>query len=142
MRKFSFIVFITLLLLPVFAFADCSNKGYTIIYVNGIITDKNIARLDKDSLKEKFKKITKNDTVNFINGYNSSHLGGIGDLLKSTIQAYKGGALDYDLENILTQIHGELATRKVLLVGHSQGTFYTNAAYDYLINNGVPKDSI
>ena len=142
MRKFSFIVFITLLLLPVFAFADCSNKGYTIIYVNGIFTDKNIARLDKDSLKEKFKKITKNDTVNFINGYNSSHLGGIGDLLKSTIQAYKGGALDYDLENILTQIHGELATRKVLLVGHSQGTFYTNAAYDYLINNGVPKDSI
>ncbi len=27
-------------------------------------------------------------------------------------------------------------------MGHSQGTFYTNAAYDYLVKNGVQKDSI
>ncbi|MCR4280766.1 MAG: lamin tail domain-containing protein, partial [Candidatus Kaiserbacteria bacterium] len=35
-----------------------------------------------------------------------------------------------------------VSTRKILLIGHSQGTFYTNAIYQYLIKNGVPAESI
>ncbi len=46
------------------------------------------------------------------------------------------------MTTILRQVHQELSTRKVLLVGHSQGTFYTNAAYDYLTGHGVAKESI
>ena len=53
-----------------------------------------------------------------------------------------GGYVDYDLTNILRQLHGDLKAQKILLVGHSQGTFYTNAAYDYLVKNGVDKKSI
>jgi len=144
MKKIIFLLFfIVLITIPVFAFAsNCSDNGTTVVFVNGVFSDEASAQVDKDLLKKDFKNITKRSDVEFINGFNPSHLSGLGDLIKSTEQAYGNNALDYDLTNILTQIHSELSTRKVLLVGHSQGTFYTNTIFDYLVKNGVPQESI
>ncbi len=138
-----FIITLVLFIFPSFSYAiDCSSSESTVVYINGIFTSENQARDDLKELKFEYKNKGKIDNIKFINGYNESHLSGAIDLIESVTQAYQGASLDYDLTNILTQIHKELSTRKVLLVGHSQGTFYTNAAYNYLIKNGVPKESI
>ena len=143
MRKIILIFLFILIFLPVFVFANtCNNSGATVIYFNGIFTSQSSAVDDKELLRRKFLDKIKHSDIDFLNGYNASHLAGGGDIIKSIMQVYGGGGLDYDLTNILRQVHNELSTRKILLVGHSQGTFYTNAAYDYLVKNGVQKDSI
>lgn len=43
---------------------------------------------------------------------------------------------------MLLQLHQDLATRKVLLVGHSQGAVYANKIYEYLTNHGMPKENV
>lgn len=131
-----------LLLTPVFVSAECSKSGTTVIFVNGILGTEAGAESDKKLLQQKFSDYTKRNDVDFINGFNESHVGGIDDLVASVIQAYTGGFVDYDLTNILRQAHTDLTTQKILLVGHSQGTFYTNAAYNYLISHGVDESAI
>ena len=145
MRRIIFsLFFLSLITFPTTTFSDnsCNSKGVSVVFVNGIFGNQTSAKADKKLLEKNFKEITKMNDVVFLNGFNESHLAGIGDIFKATQQAYSGGAMDYDLTNILNQVHSELSTRKVLLVGHSQGTFYTNIAYDYLIGHGVPKESI
>jgi len=120
---------------------SCDDKNSTVVYINGIFTSQRSAQQDLMKLNYEYNLKNQKNNVNFINGYNESHFIGAGDLVKSAMQAYEGGGLDYDLTNILGQVHSELQTRKVLLVGHSQGTFYTNATYEYLIKNGSPEES-
>ncbi|MCX6722389.1 MAG: lamin tail domain-containing protein, partial [Candidatus Staskawiczbacteria bacterium] len=55
---------------------------------------------------------------------------------------YAKSAEDHDFVDILNQVHGDLKTQKILLLGYSQGSFYSNAIYDYLVKNGVDKNSI
>src|SRR3989344_2512239 len=145
-RKIFFvIIFLGLISVPLSTFSDASNcsvDGATVIFVNGIFTAEPEARNSLTGLQDQFSTITKRKDVKFILGYNSTHLGGLGDMLKAVVQGYNGASLDYDLATLLSQVHGQLQTRKVLLVGHSQGTFYTNAAYDYLIGHGAAKESI
>ena len=127
---------------PIFVLANCNKAGATVVFVNGIFGNEALAKLDKNNLRDKFLYYTQDKSVRFINGYNESHINGLGDLIKSVTQAYGNEGVDYDLTTILNQVHEQLETRKILLVGHSQGTFYTNAAYEYLIKNGVPSESI
>jgi len=138
---FFFIIF----LFPHIAFALCSEQGTTVVYVNGVLTGFSEAKNDLLKLQNKYQS-NYSEQTDFINGYNPSHLAGLGDWIKSVEQAYRGeGEVpvnDYDLQNILVQIHDQVTTQKILLVGHSQGTFYTNALHEYLINHGVPKESI
>ena len=137
------LIVISLLISPVFVLAGCNKSGVTVVFVNGMFTFSEAdAKENKDLLEQDFKYYTKRTDVNFITGYNPSHAGGMGDMVNAVAQAYRGGYMDYDLTNILKQIHGDLKTQKILLIGHSQGTFYTNAAYDYLVANGVDKNSI
>ena len=75
-------------------------------------------------------------------GYNPSHLAGLGDMAQSAAQLLGGSVSDFDLDTILMQIQPQVTTRKLLLVGHSQGTFYTNAMYDYLLAHGEPRESV
>src|SRR3989338_4286928 len=141
MRYFALI----LLLIPTFAFASCSQKGATVVYVNGILTSLAEAQDDLYTLEEYYQKRTGDRSTTFTNGYNPSHLGGFGDLLKSIGQAYQNRGpyiQDTDLTTILLQIHPQVTTQKLLLVGHSQGTYYTNAMYEYLTGHGVSKSSI
>ncbi|MCX6722323.1 MAG: hypothetical protein NTY04_04025, partial [Candidatus Staskawiczbacteria bacterium] len=130
------------LVIPVYGFADCSKNGTTVVYINGIFGDINSAKADKNNLEKQYKAKVKNQDVDFINGYNESHAWGIDDVISSAIQMYAKSAEDHDFVDILNQVHGDLKTQKILLLGYSQGSFYSNAIYDYLVKNGVDKNSI
>ena len=130
---------------PLSALATCSSDGFTVVYINGIKTTNDDANKDKKNLAAEFNLYSRQQNVTFLTGYNPSHLGGFGDLIKSAVQADKGkgsGIDDFDARTILMQIAPDVKTQKVLLVGHSQGTFYTNALYDYLTTHGVSKDAV
>jgi hypothetical protein len=144
MKVFVLILFIfSLLIAPVFVSADCNQPGTTVVFINGMFTfSENDAKKNKDLLEQDFKDIAKRADITFVTGYNPAHGGGLVDIVHVAIQGYLGGYLDYDLTNILRKAHEDVQTQKILLVGHSQGTFYTNAAYDYLVSHGVDKNSI
>ena len=111
--------------------------------MNGILTSENEAKDDLNTLRDKFeKKLGKNTGTIFITGYNPTHLAGAGDLVQSAAQMLGWSVSDYDLDTILMQIQPEVTTRKVLLLGHSQGTFYTNAMYSYLLSHGEPREAV
>ncbi len=126
-----------------YAFGACRADGQTVVYVNGILTSIDDAKKDLGVLEDKFeKKFGKNTGTHFINGYNPSHLAGAGDVAQTVAQIFGTSISDYDLDTILLQIQPEVTTRKVLLLGHSQGTFYTNAMYDYLLSHGEPREAV
>src|SRR3989344_3956063 len=122
----------------------CSADGYTAVYINGIFTDFNTAQDDKDRVWETFVKYSRKPELvaktTFSNGYNAPHLGCLGDVIKSiqqkTWEAEGETEEDFDLLTIAKQLRGEVTTQKMLIIGHSQGTFYANALYDYLIRRG------
>ncbi|MCX6723807.1 MAG: lamin tail domain-containing protein [Candidatus Staskawiczbacteria bacterium] len=142
-----FIIFLLIIFLslgaPIFVFADCNKSGTTVFFVNGMLTFSEAdAKKNTEKLEFLYDNYGNDKDVAFTTGYNPSHISGLADMIDASVQAYMGGYLDYDLTNILRQAHTDLKTQKILLVGHSQGTFYTNAAYDYLVNHGVDKNSI
>ncbi len=143
MKKFVLPAIFLALFVPTTVFASgCSSDGYTVIYVNGILTTKNEALADQKELAQRFQQKSSIKDVTFLTGYNPSHLAGAGDFIESAAQAYGTSVSNYDLDTILMQLAPEVATRKILLIGHSQGTFYTNEIYDYLTAHGVPKGSV
>ncbi|MCL5017135.1 MAG: lamin tail domain-containing protein [Patescibacteria group bacterium] len=133
-------------LLPNDIFAACSATGYTVVYVNGINTkSESDTKTDTDLLRNGFVRYANSfnfKDIQFLPGYNPSHISGLGDVAETISQIYDHPFSDYDLDNILLTLYSEISTRKILLVGHSQGTFYTNEIYNYLVNHGVPKGSI
>ncbi|QQG37940.1 MAG: hypothetical protein HYS26_00050 [Candidatus Kaiserbacteria bacterium] len=141
MRSKAALLLILFVLSPALTYAGtCSTDGYTVVFVNGVLNDLEKAKRNKQELEGLLKK--KNPEVKVINGYNPSHLGGAGDLIQSISQAFNKSVSKFDLNTILMQIHPEVTTQKIVLVGHSQGTFYTNEMYEYLTTHGVPKESI
>jgi len=141
MRKL-LIVLSFLLLCPISVWANCNNTGATVVFINGLFGTKESADIDRAKLRENFQLNHPAENVKFITGFNESHLGGSDDLAQAIIQAYGYESLDYDLTTILNQIHDEVSTKKILLVGYSQGSFYANAIYKYLIRHGVNEESI
>ena len=136
-----------MMLSPTVTSASCNVNGYTVVYVNGILTDEQEAKDDKKALERKYIEAGEpSGHLIFLNGHNPSHFAGGGDLYKSAQQTLEKAAAtvvaDYDLKTILMQIHPEVTTRKILLVGHSQGTFYTNAIYRYFLEHGMPEGSV
>lgn len=121
---------------------SCLSNGYTVIFVNGILTTEQEAKQAKTDLQNVLPAQINDEPVVVRLGYNPSHLGGGGDLLESITQAFGKPVSDYDLNTILTQVHPEVTTGKILLLGHSQGSFYTDEMYQYLVTHGVPKESI
>lgn len=144
-------IFLGLLLLsgffPMAVYAAvCDIKNYTVVYTNGILTARDEADSDAKKLQDAIGYSFKNETITVRVGYNPSHLAGAGDLYKSIQQAMQKETPtvveDFDLKTILMQIQPQVTTRKILLVGHSQGTFYTNSIYRYLLENGAPEKSV
>src|SRR3989344_1685855 len=125
---------------PAVAVAACDMDGATIVFVNGVFTDSSKAKVNRLELEKATERITPN--VKVVNGFNPPHLAGLADAIQVISQAWGTPLSNYDRDTILRQVHGELVTRKVLLLGHSQGTFYTNEIYEYLVKNGVSKESI
>src|SRR3989338_777959 len=115
-----YIALTLLFLIPNLVFAACSGNGATVVYVNGIFTSLIGAQTDLTKLITEYQRRTSDSKTKFINGYNPSHVGGLGDLLKSIEQAYQKEGLfieDTDLRTILLQIHPQVTTQKILLVG-------------------------
>ena len=135
-----FILFI--FLLPYNVFAGCNSDSSTVVYINGILTTYPDALKDLDNLRIGYVKKTGDYFTNFIVGYNESHIAGLGDAVETASQILNSSISDYDRNTILIQIHSQITTRKILLLGHSQGTFYTNEIYDYLTKHGEPESAL
>jgi hypothetical protein len=127
------LVYLLIFLIPINLYAACSAAGSTVVYVNGIFTSKEKAMIDLEELRDAYIERTQETDVFFINGFNVSHLEGAGDVIQTVAQMNGKSVSNYDLNEILLQIHPQIQTRKVLLVGHSQGTFYTNEIYRYFL---------
>ncbi|MEK7601528.1 MAG: hypothetical protein AAB480_03300 [Patescibacteria group bacterium] len=142
MRKvFVFILLIVFLPNGVMALG-CSLNGYSVVFVNGVLNDQEKAQVGKAALEEKYKFLSKRNDVSFYLGHNQSHIAGLGDFAQSVGQIFDNPISYYDRDTILREMHSKITTRKVLLVGHSQGTFYTNEIYSYLVEHGVPRESV
>src|SRR3989338_4201065 len=143
MKRIVFALLLIHSILPTAVFAlECKPDGLTVIYVNGILTNKEDAQNNTDLLRTQYEQKTHQTNVKFLNGYNESHIAGGGDIAQSAAQIVGKSFLEFDRDTILMQIHPQVSTQKILLLGHSQGTFYTNAIYQYLTNHGVPEESV
>ena len=132
-----------LFILPIKSFADCAKSGTTVVYINGIFTAKQSdADSDRKLLANAFEERVGKSDVNFVTGYNSSHGAGVLDVVDAIAAMCSGSAEDYDFTNILLQLHDDLKTQKVLLVGYSEGSFFANAIYKYLIDHGADPKSV
>src|SRR3990167_4359501 len=139
MRRFTLIILILLFWFPLSAqAAECSDNGYTIVFINGIFNTKPEADANRLALQGKLGFAFRQEPLSVILKYNESHLAGIGDLVEANFPVFD----DYDLNTILMQMHADVTTRKVLLVGHSQGSVYANKIYEYLVAHGVPAQDV
>ena len=144
------LIIASVLIAPVFAclsadtaLADCNQPGTTVVFINGMFTPtQEQAKAAERDLEHQYNVIGKNSNVTFLLGYNESHIAQVADLVDAVTQAYLGGYQDYDLTTILRNIHSQINTQKILFVGHSQGSFYANAAYDYLTSHGADNNSV
>jgi len=110
MRHATFI-FLALLIFPFNIYATaCSDDGYTVIYVNGIFTEKDIAESNIVNLEKVFKELTGRNDVVFRLGHNPSHLAGVGDVVQSIAQTFNSSISDYDRNTILMEIHPKVTT--------------------------------
>jgi len=129
-------------LLPSLAFASCSKDGATVVYINGINTTRSDAQLDSENLRDEFVKATGSTNVKFLNAYNQTS-GVVLDVWKLTSQmlAWDPASWNEDTtgDHILEQMHNDLTTQRVVLVGYSQGAFYANETYKYLTMFGGVK---
>jgi hypothetical protein len=138
--RFGILAFIFLAPLPLLA--ACTEIGATVVYINGVFTSDKQAGEDLQKLQRKFIEKSANRSVFFKNAYNPSRLEGLGDLAQAYSQIIDSPISTFDRDTILFQIHSQITTRKLLLVGHSQGTFYTNEIYKYLLENGEPREAV
>jgi hypothetical protein len=145
MKKLALVLGFLLLLTPSFVGAQtqtCSAQGYTVVFVNGIFGTETQARLSADALWYQLGRQYNSEPVAVRLGYNPSHLAGAADLAQVGAQLFNGSISRFDLDTILMQIYPEVTTRKLLLVGHSQGAFYSNDMYYYLVAHGVSDASV
>ena len=123
---------------------SCSKDGHTVIYINGILNTKEEAEVSLKNLIKTFRDVStyKMDNIIFKLGYNPSRYAGVADTVQAAAQSLFTKVTNFDRDTILMQIHPEINTQKILLVGHSQGSFYANEIYRYLIEDGLPKESV
>ena len=134
-RTFYIAQLILFVFVPVFVFAQngdvCSVNGYTVLTINGVFTNERGAQDNKDALKQILKKSYNGEPIKLDYLENPSHFGGGGDIAKTVAQMMNDGKEvdDYDLTEMLKSASEKVKTRKLLIVGHSQGNFYANAFY-------------
>ncbi len=145
MKKSALVLGFLLLFAPSFAGAQtqtCSGQGYTVVFVNGIFDSKIEAEKNRKALADKISPDFNNESIAVQLGYNPTHLAGAGDLVQTGAQLFGGSISRFDLDTILMQIYPEVTTRKLILVGHSQGAFYSNDLYYYLLAHGESSESV
>ncbi|HXK38505.1 MAG TPA: hypothetical protein VJ043_00225, partial [Candidatus Paceibacterota bacterium] len=71
MKQFVLLVFLLQTISPTLAYAlECNKDRITVVYVNGILTNKRDAQDDTDLLRIKYEQITHHTDVDFLTGYN------------------------------------------------------------------------
>ena len=150
MKFLKYFLIVSLFIFPNLSLAvtsgQCSQDGYTIATINGVLTDDVGAKENRDALARKIGPKYKDEklTVDYL--LNPSHIGGIGDFIMSAYQKFfdESTVSDYDLVEMIKTASEKVGTQKLLLVGHSQGNFYANSMYDMLADasGGVPAQSI
>ncbi|MFZ2593333.1 MAG: hypothetical protein WAX38_00985, partial [Minisyncoccia bacterium] len=146
MKKYILIfVLFTSSISPLISHAQACSNDVTVVYVNGMFAEsEDYVVRDKDLIKDKYEIYYNPKGMTFNYGYNPSRFSGIADSWKVIMQSYMPDnyVRDHDFHTIVNKLHKEVSTKRILLVGHSQGTFYTNLLYQYYIENGVPPQSI
>ncbi len=126
--------------------SQCSQDGYTIATINGVLTDDVGARENRDNLKKRLPGTFNNEPLIIEYFLNPTHLGGLGDFVAAVYQkAFENETVaGYDLVEMLRDASAKVKTQKLLLVAHSQGNFYANSFYDVVADKagGVPSQSI
>ena len=145
MKKPIFLGVLLVSLIPSVAFARCSAQGYTVGYINGVWTTRAEAEADEQALVRAYTAYTPADPknpVSFITIYNPTHLAGAGDIAESVSQVFGSPISDFDFTTMLQQLYPELQTRRVLLLGHSQGALYANSLYAYFLSHAEPREAV
>ncbi|MDB5224726.1 MAG: Phospholipase D/competence protein ComEA helix-hairpin-helix domain protein, partial [Candidatus Adlerbacteria bacterium] len=144
-RRFKYIAQLTLLVglfsIPALVQSDannCSETGYTVIFINGVWDDYRSAQVNASSLGKKLNRNFNGQPLTVQLEYNASHLAGIGDGLEVAFPVLN----QYDLQTILQHMHQDVHTQKVIIVGHSQGAVYANKVYEYLVAHGMSPESV
>lgn len=122
---------------PFWAQAACVSNGYTVVFINGIQTSYADAKAESSKLEEYLGSSFNNQPVSTILGYNETH-GLDADATKTALPALG----QYDIDNILMNLQGQVQTRKMIIVGYSQGAMLASRLYDYLIKHGEPADDV
>ncbi|HLC94914.1 MAG TPA: hypothetical protein VJH89_00365, partial [Patescibacteria group bacterium] len=111
------------LLSPTFSLAastldQCSSNGYTVATINGILTDDTGAKENKESLQRILPNTHHSELLKVEYLPNPSHLGGLGDILKSVYQGIFDTETinDYDLVEMLKSASEKVKTQRILLV--------------------------
>ncbi|MFA7315478.1 MAG: immunoglobulin-like domain-containing protein [Candidatus Paceibacterota bacterium] len=145
-KFFNIFLLLLFILLPRQTFASnvCSEYGYTVLTINGILNKENDAVKNATAIVDQLGSTYKDQklTVDYL--YNPSHLGGLGDVVDVVQQGLFDQKSDYDLVEMLTDASQKINTQKVLLVAHSQGNFYANNFYEKVANQtgGIPAQSL
>lgn len=121
---------------------SCSPVGYTVAFINGILNTHEDAKANALALQLVLGNSYKLEPVRVELVYNPEHIGGVGDLAESVSQIFFSPISELDFHSILQQLSDKVTTRKLTIVGHSQGTLYANRVYDYLTSNGLPTRSL
>jgi hypothetical protein len=138
-----FLISLLFIFIPHEALADsCASSGYTVEYINGVSDTLQEAKLNQQSLKFLLGSQYKGQPLDVKLAYNEDHVGGAGSVAELVSQMLLSPISDYDLHTVLRQISVDDTTRKLVLVGHSQGALYANSIYDYAIANGEPPRSV
>ena len=138
-------VFLVFLFIPTSAaVAACQADGYEVVYINGVRTTNGDASTDLERFVSDYSSApTALQGTDFTVGYNPTAWAGLADIGESIIQSSEPRVLeDTDLQTMLTELHTKIQHRRVLLVGHSQGTFYANAVHDFLIAHGMEAGAV
>jgi hypothetical protein len=139
MRRIFQIALVSFFFLPLFVqAASCSENGYTVVFINGVFNTKSEAQDNKRMLEKLLPKNFNNQPITVILGYNQTHFARVGDIIETYFPIFD----QYDLDTILMQMHPDLATRKLLAVGHSQGSVYANKTYEYIAAHGEPAEDM
>jgi hypothetical protein len=122
--------------------SSCSSVGYTVEYVNGVSDTLVQAKENQQRLKFLLPKLHNGEPTEVLLAYNEQHIGGVGDVVQAVSQVLFNPISTYNLHVALRQIAQDDTTRKLLLVGHSQGALYANSMYEYLTSHGVPNRAV
>jgi hypothetical protein len=123
------------------------NDGVSIYYINGILSEGELVKKrETDLFRNTLRNLSlSNQNVVLELAHNQSR-GYIADgaqaFLQYTNQGGSAGMYDPDLFTILAQLHSDVKTSKLILVGHSQGTLYANAVAEKLVEAGMPRESL